>query len=343
MVIAFRTAEVLLEICRLDLILDNTIDCQSKLVLVSHLMGVAPPVVPEVAAVGGKKQAEPSPGLPVQIGSRNNRTGFVAKKVPEIPIHLQQDATHRSLLLPFNHQGASPTVKTRKMTDGIFPTHSLDCYCLTCTSELVATVRCTALNVQAKLWSVKGFEDVAKEEFLSGCQLVEFICSRLRNPIRATNTLSKRLFNVPEALKISEMWAEHRVQWFQTSFTACMELLWEYSMYMSSLEAKNPLIDERLQQLKRIMDEFFVGPLDCQAIKLVTAVNIAHLQLNSAPQILNQLVQEQNFSSPIIAIALKTPALEPRTTPTVPPPRRVRRNLFAFKIDDTITVMFCFF
>ena len=320
--------------------LDNTIDCQSKLVLVCHLMGVAPPVIPEVAAVGGKKQAEPTPGSPVQIRSRNNRTGFVAKQVPEIPIHLQQDATHRSLQLPFNHQGASPSVKAREVTDGIFPEHSLDCYCLTCTSELVASVRCTALNVQAKLWSVLGFEEVAKEEFLSGYQLVEFICSRLRNPIRATKTSSKRLFNIPEALKISEMWAEHRVQWFQTSFTACMELLLEYSMHLSSLEAKNPLIGECLHQLKRILHEFYVGPLDCQAIKLVTTVKNALVQLNSVPHIPNQLVQEENVSSPIIGMAPKTPALEPRKPPTVPPPRCVRRNLLAVKIDDTITVIF---
>ena len=333
-----RTAEVLLEFCKLDLMLDNTMDCQSKLVLVCHLMGVAPPVIPDVPAVGGNRQAEPTPGSPVQIRSRNQRAGFAAKQVPEMPINLQQDATHRSLQQPFNHQGTSPSVKAREVTDGIFPEHSLDCYCLTCTSELVATIRFSSLATQAKLWSILGFEDVAKEEFVAGSQLVEFVCSRLRSQIRATKTSSKRLFNIPEALKVSEIWSEHRVFWFQAPFITGLELMLEYAWHLSSLEAKNDSVIEFLNKLKTLLREFYIGPLQDQAVRLATGVEIVLMQFNAVPVVARETTTDANAMSPVVGATPKTPALEPRKPPDIPPPRSVRRNILAVKIDDTITV-----
>ena len=70
-------------------------------------MAVAPPVIPDsenIASSDGKKSFDTAIS-PVHI--RTDRRKVNGRKVPEIPIQVQQDATQRALQLPLNHQGIS--------------------------------------------------------------------------------------------------------------------------------------------------------------------------------------------------------------------------------------------
>lgn len=328
--------------------LDNTMDCQSKLVLICHLMGMAPPLIPESSASVTKKP-NASPSSPVQIRS-DRRKGYTTKTVPEIPIQLHQDATHRSLLLPFNHQGASPATKTREvLTDGgIFPDHSIECVCLICSSELMASIRFAVLTVQAKLWSIMGFQDLASDEFLKGIRLVKSIASRLRNHINkpvVLKTPAKRLFDVPDTPKIiKDLWLDQKVHWFQSTVVAGLELMLERSMHLSCVEDKNTSVAESLTELKSLMYELFTGPLEHRMMKLVCGIGIL-MQTSSDSSLVQAKtrveIQEEEESIIVLdsgGYAPKTPAVGLRKPMEMPPPRRLRRNLNKAKIDDTITV-----
>lgn len=330
--------------------LDNTMDCQSKLVLICHLMGMAPPVVPEPPSnsISAKKPSA-SPSSPVQIRS-DRRKGYSSKAIPEVPIELQQDATHRSLLLPFNHQGASPKTRAREVvTDGgIFPDHGADCSCLTCSSELVASIRCAVLTVQAKLWSIMGFQDLASDEFLKGARFVRSMCSRLKStPLKpALKTPAKRLFDVPAASRVSEVWMNHRIHWFQPSLIAGLELIFERAMHLSCIEDQSSCEAVGcLSELKSTLYEFCIGPLEHRVMKLVAAMNILCLQTSAVfaaePPVAEIRIEEDDDVIILDSNGYppKTPALAARKPLEMPPPRRIRRNLLNAKIEDTITVI----
>lgn len=336
-----RTAEALLELCSIDLILDNTMDCQSKLVLICHLMGVAPPIVPEGENINKKSVA--TPASPVEIRS-DRRKGITARNVPEVPIQVQQDATHRMLQLPLNHQGTSPTTKAREISDGIFPEHVSECICLTCSGELVTSIRCTTVMIQAKLWSLMGFQELATEDFIKGSQLIQSICSRLKNLTKPVTgkTSSKKLFDVPNDLKINEVWAQNKIRWFQTTVISCMELLLEYVLHRSVTEPSTIQPTEFLAPIKSILYELYVGPLDHRVMKLTSVVALVSLQqplVTLTPEPNSNACDEDNDVIVLDGgLPPKTPALGLRKPIEVPAPRRVRRNLMATKIDDTITV-----
>lgn len=334
-------------------------DCQSKLVLICHLMGMAPPVIPESIPAVDNKKPNMSPSSPVEIRS-DRRKGYSSKVVPEAHVQYHQDANHRSLLLPFNHQGASPITKTREVVSdgGIFPEHSADCTCIICTSELVVSIRCTVLTIQAKLWSILGFQDLASEEFLRGDKMFKSICSRLRNPMTkaaaAKTATVKRLFDVPDTSKVSEAWQEQRIHWFQPAFLAGLELFLEHSMHLSSgiLENRSQAA-QCLLDLKSVLYEMCTGPIEYRLVKLITALHIGLLQLSSSPRISDPppVVEIIDTDDDILALDScghppKTPALGLRKPLDAPPPRRVRRNLLNPVLTDTITVnklvLFCF-
>ena len=324
-------------------------DCQSKLVLICHLMGVAPPVVPdETIANGGKKSITvTTPGSPVQIRT-DRRKGIAARKVPEIPIQLEHDSTHRTLMLPLNHLGTSPTTKAREVSDGIFPEHNTECVCLICSGELVSAIRCTAVLIQAKLWSFMGFHELALEDFIKGQHLVQSICSRLKIPTKtlSTKTSSKRLFDVPDCLKISETWAQHKIHWFQPSVITGMELLLEHVMHRSVTESANFQPTESLASVKSILYELYLGPLEHRVMKLMSAISIISSVVPLKPSVMltpEQPSQDKNDEDDDVVILdggfpPKTPAFGLRKPLELPAPRRVRRNLMAVKMEDTITV-----
>ena len=110
----FRTAEALLELCAIDLMLDNTVDCRSKLMLICHLMGVSMPIAADSNSNSIRNQVDTTPITPVVI-KKGRRKGFNAKTINEIPVSVQQDATNRHLQLPFNHDGTSPSTKVREV------------------------------------------------------------------------------------------------------------------------------------------------------------------------------------------------------------------------------------
>lgn len=330
--------------------LDNTMDCQSKLVLICHLMGVAPPVIPdETIANGGKKSLTTTPGSPVQIRA-DRRKGITSRKVPEIPIQLEQDSTNRMLLLPLNHLGASPSTKAREVSDGIFPEHSTECVCLICSGELVSAIRCTAVLVQAKLWSFMGFHELALEDFVKGQILVQSICSRLKSSAKpvTTKTSSKRLFDVPDCLKVNEMWALHKVHWFQPSVITGLELLLEHVMHRSVTESASFQPAESLASVKSVLYELYMGPLEHRAIKLMSAITLISsvvprkLSIMLTPEPSTKDNDDEDDSVIILegGFPPKTPAFGLRKPLELPAPRRVRRNLMNVKIEDTITVSF---
>ncbi|XP_057379312.1 uncharacterized protein LOC130701372 [Daphnia carinata] len=340
-----RTAEALLELCHIDLMLDNTMDCQSKLVLICHLMGVAPPIVPEseTAVSIGKKSFE-TPISPVQIRS-DRRKGTAARKVPEVPIQGHQDATQ--LMPQFNYQGASPNTKAREICDGIFPEHVSGCVCLTCSGELVMSIRCAALLVQSKLWSFMGFHDLATEDFQRGQQLVQSISCRLKSSAKtvATKSSAKRLFDVPDCLSTNEIWAQYKMQWFQPPIVTCMELLLENAMHRLVTNCAHVEIEELLAPVKTVMYEFYLGPLEHRVIKLTSAIAVASLQqpaqFFTPEQKCKSTAQDEENEDVIILEGdqvPKTPAFSLRKPLDVPAPRRVRWNLMGTKIDATITI-----
>lgn len=343
-----RTAEALLELCHIDLMLDNTMDCQSKLVLICHLMGVAPPIVPEseTKVSVGKKSFE-TPISPVQIRS-DRRKGTAARKVPEVPIQGNQDATQRMLQLEFNHQGASPNTKAREICDGIFPEHVSGCVCLSCSGELVMSIRCAALLVQSKLWSFMGFHDLATEDFHRGQQLVQSISCRLKSSTKtiATKSSAKRLFDVPDGLSTNEIWAQYKLQWFQPPVVTCMELLLENAMHRLVTNSANVEIDESLAPVKAVMYEFYLGPLEHRVMKLTSAIAVVStqqpVQFFTPEQKCKSTAHDEEDDEDIIILegdqVPKTPAFSLRKPIEVPAPRRIRRNLMGIKIDNTITI-----
>ena len=317
--------------------IDSTMDCQSKLLLICHMMGVAAPVAPEAPSTGAEKHSW-TPPSPVEIrAERRNRTA--ARKVPEVEIQIEQDATHRILKEPLNHGGTSPTTRAREVTSGVFPEHSLDCLCLTCTSELVMSVRCSMLTIQAKLWSQLGFQELANEEFIKGYQMVLTLCARMRPPAKITSKPSKRLFEVPEGPKINEMWNSQKTQWLQLPLVTGLELMLEHCMHSAAVNSgKN---SDETSKLKTVLTEFYQGPLEHRMMKLVSAVCVEEYRnerVSIAPEML-----DCNAADDSIVILDGTPPKTPasvQSRPEVPPPRRNRRNIFGTKIDDTITVNF---
>ena len=326
--------------------LDNTIDCQSKLVLICHLMDVAPLMFPEPVD-GSKRPNAASPASPVAIRS-DRRRGIAARKVPEAAIPVQLDATHRFLQMPYMHQGASPTTKTREISGGVFSDHLTDCICFTCTSELITSIRCASLLVQAKLWSCMGFHDQASEDFLKGQHYVETVCARLKNAEKNVpaltnkkNQMSKRLFDVPEGLDVKKIWSNLKMRWFQPAVITGMELLLEHVMHRVvnreiSFPVKDPLIP-----LKTVLYQVYTGPLQHRVMKLISGMallylpdtSVQHRTPDSGSRMLAVESQvAQNGSAP------KTPALGLRKPIEMPAPRRVRRNLSA-SIGNTITVI----
>ena len=310
-------------------------------------MGVAPPVIPEsenIAPSAGKKSFE-TPSSPVQIKT-DRRKGIAARNVPEIPILVQQDATQRALQLPLNHQGASPTTKAREVSDGIFPQHISDCICLTCTGQLIMSIRIAALSVQSKLWSLLGFQELANEDFLKGHQLVQSVCSRLRSSTKSVTVKnsSKRLFDMPDCLKINEAWAQYKMHWFQPPVVTGMELFLENAMHRLVTEATTITLSDLLDPVKAVMYDFYLGPLEHRVMKLTSGIAIISLQqptcFTTPEQKCKFMVEEEDDEVIILEgnLAPKTPAFSLRKPLEIPAPRRVRRNLMAVKVDDTITV-----
>lgn len=323
--------------------LDNMMDCQSKLILICHLMGVAPPLVPN-AGTGSADAKKPNatPSSPVEIRVER-RPRAPARKVPEIEIQVQQDATHRIIQLPFNHRGASPTTKARELTDGIFPEHSLDCVCLSCTSELVTSVRCSILMIQAKLWSFLGLQEVASEEFAKGNQIVQTLCARMRSTTKTSLKHSKRLFEVPDGPKINELWTSHKSHWLQPALLTGLELMLEQSMYSAVVNTGQHA--DVMSKLKAIIFELYLGPLEQRMIKLTSVLclgNSETTRVSVTPEILNcdsaddSVVVLDGGSTP------KTPPCVAKQPVEAPAPRRNRRNIFGIKVDDTITVIVVF-
>lgn len=310
-------------------------------------MGVAPPVIPDsenIAPSAGKKSFE-TPASPVQLKT-DRRKGIASRNVPEIPIQVQQDATQRALQLPLNHQGTSPNTKAREVSDGIFPQHISDCICLICSGELTMSIRIAALSVQSKLWSLLGFQDLATEDFLKGRQLVQSICSRLRSSTKpvAAKKSSKRLFEVPDCLKINETWAQYKMHWFQPPVVTGMELFLENAMHRLVTESTTIPLSELLDPVKAVMYDFYLGPLEHRVMKLTSAIATISLQqptcFTTPEQKCKIMVEEEDDDIIILegGLAPKTPAFGLRKPLEIPAPRRVRRNLMAVKIDDTITV-----
>lgn len=323
--------------------LDNTIDCQSKLVLICHLMGVAPPLVPHSARVSDGKKSFETPISPVQI-KPDRRKGTAARKVPEVPIQGHHDATQPMLQLAFNHQGASPNTKAREIHDGIFPEHVTGCICLTCSSELVMSTRCAAQSVQSKLWSVMGFQELATEGFDTGHQLAQSMYSRLKClPKTALKSSSKRLFDVPDCLNINDTWARYKVQWFQPAVLTSMELLLENAMHRLVTSYDTAPLDS-LTPVKAVMYEFYLGPVEHRVMKLTSAMAVVSVQQPSrffTPEVKCTAPDDEEDDDVIILEedqVPKTPAFGLRKPLDVPVARRVRRNLMATKIDDTVTV-----
>lgn len=335
----FRTAEALLELCNVDLMQDSTMDCQSKLILICHLMGVAPPVILDAEATTKGKKSVGSPTSPVEI-RRDRQKGISSRKVPEIPIQLHQDATHRKLLLPFNHQGASPNTKAREVSSGIFPEHSPECTCLTCSGELITAIRCSTLAIQAKLWSCMGLKELATEDFLKGSDLIQSVYARLKISSKPS---SKRLFEMPNDLKISDIWTRHKVHWFQPPIITGLELLVEYAFHQAVNECTAARPDEYLALIKTIMYDLYLGPTEHRAMKLTSAIVFLSLQdwsvavtpeppSNDVPDDAEDVVISDSGLPP------KTPALGLRKPIELVVPQRLRRNLMGTKKDDTITV-----
>lgn len=322
--------------------IDSVMDCQSKLLLICHMMGVVAPVVPEAQAKSlGVDKLGWSPPSPVEIRSeRRNRTA--ARKVPEVGIQVEQDATHRTLKEPYNHGGASPTTRAREVTGGIFPEHSLDCLCLTCTSELVTSVRCFMITIQAKLWSHLGFQELANDEFIRGYQMVLTLCARLRPPTKSSSKPSKRLFEVPEGPKINEMWNSQKAQWLQLPLVTGLELMVEHCMYSAVLNSGKK--SDETSKVKTILTEFYQGPLEHRMIKLVSAMCVEEYRNERvfiAPEMLDCSAADDSVVV-LDGTPPKTPANVQSRPVEVPPPRRNRRNIFGTKVDDTITVSLFF-
>jgi hypothetical protein len=201
--------------------------------------------------------------------------------------------------------------------------------------------------VQSKLWSLLGFQELANEDFLKGHQLVQSICSRLRSSTKsvAVKSSSKRLFNVPDCLKINEAWAQYKINWFQPPIVTGMELLLENAMHRLVTEPTNITSSELLTPVKAVMYEFYLGPLEHRVIKLTSAIAIISLQQPATSfvtpeQKCKSMIEEEDEDIIILegGLAPKTPAIGLRKPLEIPAPRRVRRNLMATKVDDTITV-----
>lgn len=302
-------------------------------------MGVAPPVIIDVETTVGAKKSDGSPTSPVEIRS-DRRRGIFSRKIPEIPIQLHQDATHRELHLPFNHQGASPNTKAREVSGGIFPEHSPECTCLTCSGELVTAIRCATLAVQAKLWSCMGLKELATEDFLKGSVLIQSVCARLKMTAKPS---SKRLFELPNELKISEMWTRYKVLWFQPYIITCLELLVEYAFHQAVNKSSAVRPIEYLAPVKAIMYELYLGPTEYRAMKLTSAM--VFLSLQPCPTVVTPEPKPIDDEDDVVVISdgnllPKTPALGLRKAIELAGPRRVRRNLMATKIDDNITVSY---
>ena len=325
----FRTAEILLELCNIDLVLDNTMDCQSKLVLICHLMGVPNPVRPTELPSGVKTPISGRPTSPVFIHANDRpRRGYQSKKVPETSVPVQQDATNRFLQVPFMNQGASPTTKVRELCSGLFPDHSTDCYCITCSSELVFVVRCSAFMIQAKLWSVLGFHNEADEEFQRGQQFVQSLCSRMR--VAKANKAAVNLFNAPTQLKLQNAWNDRKVEWLQSVILSVADLILEQSIHCGAYEKCDEAM-ELLEQGKEFLLNFFIGPIEHRGLKTIAKLNLIRCNLTDREAEEKHLQIEDSEDEVLVleptsqtTLAPKTPAPSCRRMADAAPPIQKR-------------------
>jgi hypothetical protein len=102
---------------------------------------------------------------------------------------------------------------------------------------------------------------------------------------------------------------------------------------------------ELLDPVKAIMYEFYLGPLEHRVMKLTSAIATISLQQPATcfltPEQKCKSTEKEDDDDVIILegdLAPKTPAIGLRKPLEIPAPRRVRRNLMAVKVDDTITV-----
>ena len=355
--------------------LDNVIDCRSKLVLICHFMG-AP--VPAPTQPDSSNENDPLPmnsTTPIKPEKeKSRRRGFKGKTVPDVGVVLEADATNRHLQLldPRNLQlqGTSPSTKIRQIntdTDGLFPTHTIDCQCLTCSSQLVSSVRCATVTVQARLCSIQGFDQLAEDEFRNGCLYVQTLCSRLRhtstaqdlkNPKKSKDS-SRKLFDGDHSGTCSmktendELWCQWKVFWFSDTLLSMMELMLELVVHRTDADQPEKA-NEAIQELESILFEFFVGPVEHRTMKLVATMKLVRLRLElirSMPASSSTTVKEDIVDSDIIlevsnASVPKTPAhalRRPRPNVAMGPKRNRFDQVGLSDSPITITVIIPFF
>jgi hypothetical protein len=145
-------------------------------------------------------------------------------------------------------------------------------------------------------------------------------------------------------LKINETWAQYKMHWFQPPVVTGMELFLENAMHRLVTESTTIPLSELLDPVKAVMYDFYLGPLEHRVMKLTSAIATISLQqptcFTTPEQKCKIMVEEEDDDIIILesGLAPKTPAFGLRKPLEIPAPRRVRRNLMAVKIDDTITV-----
>ena len=236
------------------------------------------------------------------------------------------------------------------MSDGIFPQHSIDCQCLTCSSELIAAIRCATFSIQAKLWSIQGFVIESEDEFRKGCHLVQILCARLRHSKEKKSGV-KKLFDLPNSLHIGDTWFQGKVKWFRDAHLAMVELMLELVVHCASVD-ETEKAGETINELQNILFEFFVGPIEHRAMKLIATMKLLRLQLDAmeaepVQQSSSSLENQQDegvileaYGSGTPAIVPKTPAHSLRRPNEIPigPKRFFRRNLLDEAADSPITI-----
>lgn len=236
------------------------------------------------------------------------------------------------------------------MSDGIFPQHSIDCQCLTCSSELIGAIRCATFSIQAKLWSIQGFVNESEDEFRKGCHYVQTICSRLRHS-KGKKAGVKKLFDLGNSLNTGDAWFEGKTMWFRDTHLAMMELMLELVIHRTSVH-QTEKANETIDELQSILFEFFVGPIEHRAMKLTATIKLLQLQLDAVEtepvqQSLSSL--ENQLDDDVIpeacgreapGIVPKTPAHSLKRPNEVPirPKRFFRRNLLDQAADSPITI-----
>ena len=329
--LVLRTAQILLELSSIDLALESTVDCQSKLVLVCHSMGSA-------VSLSDRRETGKKVGK-----------GYDSKCMPDtVEEPLAAGMVNRYLQLPDMNQGTSPSTRVRHLASSpLFGDHKVECSCLTCTSELVLSVRCTTFKVQAKLWSLMSHDNEAELEFNRGAQLMEWFLSKLHSP-KSRKLKGRDLFqsNRTELMDLEEYWRRGQIGWLQPTVLAFMELACEHGLHIGGGAGECVRATAQVDQTIRILTEFYRGPLDCRILR-VLAINDTLMFMSAAasakkvkdqgqgPRHVPRDDDGEDDVQIIAEVVPKTPFPKSRVTRAAPPAAPAKKS---GRLQETVTV-----